>query len=269
MMVRLREAESSDDSVQNRAAQLLQSVDPTEESVFSRRRVWLSLVAEPRRVARARLLTRPAFGVVLVVCLSAAAAGASVGHGFFARLATAWVSVGEPAPSSAAPRIATRSREGAQRSALAASPEAAPESPEPPPALSPPATTEPAPPVSRAARAPAAGARSEAPKRSGLGVDAFAAAPREEASLVLGAMTALRRDRDPARSAQMLGEYLRKYPRGRLREEAMALRIEAASSLRDPKLGARLARGYLQSHPNGRFRELAKNALVQSTETNP
>jgi hypothetical protein len=74
-------------------------------------------------------------------------------------------------------------------------------------------------------------------------------------------MTALRREHDAARSAQLLATYLRRYPRGVLREEALALQIEAASSLHDPKLGARFARGYLLSHPNGRFRELAKNAL--------
>ena len=82
-------------------------------------------------------------------------------------------------------------------------------------------------------------------------------------------MTALRRDRDPVRSTQMLSEYLRSYPRGSLREEALALQIEAASSLRDPKLGARIAQGYLQSHPNGRFRDLAKNALDRSASSEP
>lgn len=269
MIVRLRIAESSDQPVQSRAAQLLRSLNATEESALSRRRVWLSLVDEPRRLTRARLIARPALAAVLVVCLSAAAAGASVGRGFLTRLATALVSASEPVPSSAAPRIATPSRERAERGTLAAVPEVAPQRSQLAPERSLPATTEPGRAVSRRARAPAAGGRSESLKRSSVGVDAFASAPREEASLVLGAMSALRRDRDPARSAQMLAEYLRKYPDGSLREEALALRIEAVSSLRNPKLGAHLARGYLQSHPNGRFRELAKDALVQSTGPKP
>ncbi len=256
MIERLRQAQSSVDPVEARASELLQSVEPTEESLLLKRKVWLAVAYEPRNVSRSWLLARPALAAALVVCLSAAAAGATIGRGFITRVVTALASVSISEPPPAAPPNLKASRTLAPRDARPTNAEPAPPSPDPPP----PSAEVPARAPSRPARAPT---RPTA-KRSSVAADAFAAAPREEASLVLGAMTALRRDRDPARATRMLSEYLRSYPRGTLREEALALQMEAASSLGDPQLGARVAQGYLRSHPNGRFRDLAKNALDRS-----
>ena len=110
MIGRLRQAQSSIDPVRTRAAELLQSLEPTEESPLLKRRVWLAVAEEPRRVTRSWLLARPALAAVLVVCLSAAAAGASVGRGFIARVVTALASVAASESESAAPQSAKAAR---------------------------------------------------------------------------------------------------------------------------------------------------------------
>ena len=263
MIERLRQAQSSADPVLSRAAQLLNSLDAVEDSTLARRRVWAALNDQPRQVSRSFWLARPVLAAALTVCLTAAVAGASVGRGIFARVASVLgTSVSEPTPMPAPRSAVQRTHKLAPHVPTAEERVVSPA--EPASSASEPASSasEPARAPNRAARSPAP--RSLTPKRTSVGAEAFAAAPREEASLVLGAMTALRRDRDAARSASLLSTYLRKYPKGVLREEALALQIEAASNLRDPKLGARYARGYLQSHPNGRFSDLAKNALEHS-----
>jgi hypothetical protein len=256
--------------VQSRASQLLQSLDPLEDLPDVRRRVWLSLSQEPQRIRRTRRLARPAFAAVSVVFLSAAVAGASVGRGWLARVVATFGALSEPASAPAEPRAARAPERAAHRR---------PEPIEAPVGLvapktevsATPAARESVPARSRSARSATASPRVDAPKRSNFGAEAFATAPREEASLVLAAMAALRRDHDAARSTQLLATYLRQYPKGVLREEALALQMEAASSLRDPQLGARSAQGYLQTHPNGRFRELAKSTLDRAAtpETKP
>jgi hypothetical protein len=266
MIERLRQAQGSADPVLSRAAQLLQSLDPSEDSASARRRVWAALNDQPRHVSRGFWLARPVLAAGLTVCLTAAVAGASVGRGFFAQVKSVFETASEPPVTHSLPAAKPRAHTPPKLTPRVQSAEAQVTPPaQPTPTAS---LAEPGPPANRPAR-PAS--RPPAAKRSSVGAEAFAAAPREEASLVLGAMTALRRDHDPARSASLLSIYLYKYPKGVLREEALALQIEAASSLRDPNLGARYARGYLQSHPNGRFSDLAKNALERSatSETKP
>jgi hypothetical protein len=86
------------------------------------------------------------------------------------------------------------------------------------------------------------------------------AVPPEEARLVLRAMKSLRRDRNPRAAAKQLDQYLAKFPRGVLLEEALGLAIEAAV-LRGDDRASDLARRYLTRFPSGRFRSAAESAL--------
>jgi outer membrane protein assembly factor BamD (BamD/ComL family) len=83
-----------------------------------------------------------------------------------------------------------------------------------------------------------------------------------EKVLVFDAMHALRREGHPEQAAKLLGEYLRRYPQGSLAEEALALSIEAFTSLGDPK-AKNLADRYLVLYPNGRFRAAAERARAR------
>jgi hypothetical protein len=80
-----------------------------------------------------------------------------------------------------------------------------------------------------------------------------------DAQLVYAATSAMRTDHQPARAVRLLEAYLRKYPRGALAEEAIALDIEAQLQL-DGSRAAELGRLYLARFPGGRFRELAERA---------
>lgn len=81
-----------------------------------------------------------------------------------------------------------------------------------------------------------------------------------ETMVVIDAINALRRDRDPARAGMLLEFYLRRYPDGALSEEALALSIEAAVD-RDDGSAAGTAESYLQRYPAGRYAPLARGAL--------
>src|SRR5688572_30508540 len=82
----------------------------------------------------------------------------------------------------------------------------------------------------------------------------------EDPSEVVMAVEALRKQRDPARAAKLLAQYLAAHPGGALVEEAVALSIEAAAARHDPA-AADFARRYLRDYPNGRFRQTAEAAL--------
>jgi hypothetical protein len=73
------------------------------------------------------------------------------------------------------------------------------------------------------------------------------------------AAKALRGDGDPERALRLL-ESSEKVG-GPLAEEALALRIEAASQGGDPRAKA-LAQSYLSRYPSGRYRELARRTLA-------
>jgi hypothetical protein len=72
--------------------------------------------------------------------------------------------------------------------------------------------------------------------------------------LVVDAMLALRRTQDFRRAGALLEDYLTKYPRGALREEAIALAVEAAAARADLARSDYWASLYLKSYPAGRFR---------------
>jgi hypothetical protein len=80
-----------------------------------------------------------------------------------------------------------------------------------------------------------------------------------EAILVLDATRALHRDHDAKRALKLLVEYRRRFPRGDLQEESLALAIEAKST-RNDRGAAVLADEYLLRYPGGRFREEALRA---------
>jgi hypothetical protein len=72
--------------------------------------------------------------------------------------------------------------------------------------------------------------------------------------LLVDAMLALRRARDFGRAGALLEQYLTKYPRGALREEAIALAVEAAAARTDFARRDYWAAVYLKDYPTGRFR---------------
>ena len=79
--------------------------------------------------------------------------------------------------------------------------------------------------------------------------------------MLLDAMVALRRDREPQRAGELLERFLNEFPRGALREEALALSVEAALARNDSAGRDRWARAYLQAYPSGRFRDFVEGSL--------
>lgn len=86
----------------------------------------------------------------------------------------------------------------------------------------------------------------------------------EDPAAVLEAVRALRREGDPARAQQLLDRYLADNPKGALREDALALAMEAAAARQDPR-AADYARRYLARYPAGRFRSVAERLLARSS----
>lgn len=84
----------------------------------------------------------------------------------------------------------------------------------------------------------------------------------EQVKLVFDSMRALRRDAQPERAGKLLDEYLRRYPRGALAEEALALSIEAAIQRGDPR-AKDLANRYLARYPSGQFQKAAERARAR------
>ncbi len=84
-----------------------------------------------------------------------------------------------------------------------------------------------------------------------------AAAPAEEALLVLTGLRLLRRDHDPTQAGVLLGRYLERFPQGALVQEALALAIEASVVQGDGRAAAALAEQYIERFPSGRFSRFA------------
>lgn len=94
---------------------------------------------------------------------------------------------------------------------------------------------------------------------------AEAAPPAEpsiaESRLLLQAVSALRRQGQPAEARKLAARYQRQYPEGVLQEEARALELEAAAQARHED-APELARAYLATFPQGRFAPLARKLLT-------
>lgn len=86
-----------------------------------------------------------------------------------------------------------------------------------------------------------------------------AAANASDVARIHEAAKALRGHSDPERALRLL-ESSEKVA-GPLAEEALALRIEAASAAGDPRAKS-LAQSYLSRYPGGRYRELARRTLA-------
>jgi hypothetical protein len=89
---------------------------------------------------------------------------------------------------------------------------------------------------------------------------ALRAPTSSDSELVHRALKALRHDHDPALAARLLDQQRAAVRGGPLAEEALALQIEATSSLRQVR-SRDFAREYLARYPNGRYRSVAEKVL--------
>ncbi|HSY22147.1 MAG TPA: hypothetical protein VK841_08540 [Polyangiaceae bacterium] len=82
-----------------------------------------------------------------------------------------------------------------------------------------------------------------------------------ESSLMIDAVRALRRDRDPARALSLAEFAMDRYPHGAQIEEAVALGMEAANAAGDGAAARRLAERYLATFRTGHFADRAQQIL--------
>jgi hypothetical protein len=233
---------------------LLRSVERYEPPAGQKQRVTARLLARGS-VGRGRVRRGPMV-LVFVLCAAGASAAAAASGPWLARGYRALVGASSEEGGSGA-SVAAQSRAKARATSRV--------QPQPEPVAAPvPAPVEAAQPAAApvAAAVPsvarANGAPSEAARAHG------AAASSEPASLVFGAMQALRREGRPDRAAKLLDEYRRRYPGGALAEEALALSVEAAIERGDPRAKV-LAESYLARYPSGQFRKAAERARALSS----
>ena len=232
------------------ALELLGGVTATPPEPEMKRRVWAALSSneERRAVIFPGFLRLPMVASAAVVLLIAGTAGAVIARRFIGPVFHR-TPVAEPAPTPvpAPPVRRAASHRPAEPPALALA--------EPPPDVTVP---EPAP-AARQTR----GTRRAAPvERTARPVETTTAtpSPRERAE-VLDAMIALRRDHDAVRAGQLLDRYLAARPHGALREEALALAIEAADARGDKASVSNWAQTYQADYPSGRFAGFARSHL--------
>jgi hypothetical protein len=267
-MKRLRD-QPADDSTQQRGVAILQRTPATPPLPEMKRRVWHALQRERALAGPGPGRVRFRLAAAAVVLAATGTAGAMVG-GVIGGTIGGMIggTIGGPLR---APRLAERLRAqvvGAQ------APVARGAAPGPADGLSPAAPAPSAsPPRARPASAaqaltlsPAAAA-SDAPRKRGRGGPARAPTTAEAATAagerteVLDALVALRRERDPVRAGALLSTYLASHPQGALREEALALAIEAADARDDRETGEALSRTYARAYPKGRFAAFARRHL--------
>lgn len=231
------------------ALALLRSAERYEPPPGQKQRVSARLLARGS-AGRGRVIRAP---LVFAVLLCAAGASAAASGPWIAREVRALVQAThtEAAPAKVAAKARTMTRIAP---VAAAAPALAVEAAQP-------AAAEVAPP------APALEAvrdkrdvREEAARVARTRVSAES----EAGSLVFGAMQALRREGQPERAAKLLDDYRRRYPKGALAEEALALSVEAAVQRGDPRAKS-LAESYLARFPNGQFRQAAERARALSS----
>jgi hypothetical protein len=250
-MNRLRD-ESGLDPISEKGIGILRAVRPTSSPAGLRRKVWSSLqqtsIASPVR-ARFSALRVVVVGVGLLL-FTATAAATIGGRKLAARIERLWaprarvgdaptrpertktVRVAE-APSAPAGEALAPIDE-AKVSATAVEPQGRMPSP-------------PAPAGHGAVRASRAAA--------------VAAETSRERAQVWEALVALRRDHDANRAAARLNHDLETNRHSVLRQEALALAIEAADSRGDRAGAAQLARTYVGEFPAGRFKAFAQSHL--------
>jgi len=242
-MNRLRD-ESGWDSLSERGIELLRRVPASSSRSDLKRRVWAELqeiyaadAVEPHH-ARLKALV---LGVAVVA--SAATAGAAIGGRWIAPRIDRTIASAAAARADVTPRHhhgSIRRIADVSEAPVVAAPAPADEVVLPPP----PPTRE---------------VHASRPVRHG------AAPAAEERAEVLDALVALRRDHDADRAAGLLDRYLSANRHGALREEALALAIEAADARGSAPEAQRLARLYLAEFSGGRFGQFATRHLDPSS----
>jgi hypothetical protein len=279
-MHRLRD-EAGDDPVAVRGIELLRRTPPAARSPESKRRVWRSIqLAHTSKAQGFRLPKLRIAAVVIGVLCVAGSAGAVIA----ARRWIAPIFVGISSLRPGTPNMQGHTPPAARAVAVRHTPSsslpvpkspalqaqvapfaAAPANPtgtagRPPAHRVPPRRVSPSAAVAYRLNLGAAGNGKEGSSEPLGGPPAATAAAVQERTEVLDAMVALRRDRDPVTAGRLLDTYLAARPHGALREEALALAIEAAAARSDIPSARRLARQYRSAYPAGRFREFAEAA---------
>ena len=231
-MTRLRN-EAGLDPISERGIEMLRRTPATHRSLDRKRRVWVSL----QRTAVRNALRRSAGLSGLLLAM----AGVAVATTAMAAIGGRWISTagargGAPATATVGPTPRAR---GAAARRIAEHEQLPPSEP-----------------GGGEAIRPAPARRAERP-----------AAPARPA--VLDALVTLRRDHDAARAALLLDGYLAANRHGALREEALALAIEAADAERDPPRARLFAGAYASEYPSGRFALYARRHLGEGSADVP
>ena len=266
-MNRLRD-EGATSPTHARGTGLLRAARPREFSPEMKRRVWLAVKSHRNEEASAGGLRGPGRrliglrGAVLIatVLLSAASAGAMIGRRVIARRqATTEVRSSQATQTLRAAgdrRLPVRSGSVAVAVPVAAPPNEVEPSPEAvaPIELHPPS------------RSHGGRGRTHAVSEATPTKAEVAAKEQGAHQLIVDAMTALRRDHDANRAGVLLDRYLTGNPGGALREEALALAVEAAIARDDRPARDRLGQAYLSRYPSGRFRSFVQSGLHSGLE---
>jgi hypothetical protein len=232
-MKRLRDTDDGE-PLSRHGAELLRSTPPAPDDPDVRARVWRAIETTGSK-RRGIPIWIPRLALVAVVALVAGTAGAVITH--------RWML---PKSGAAVPAQATPPRLPAEKTRPIAAL---------PPVEEPAVDRSPSPSPS-----PKPAARSTPKKVTVVPPPSTASAARERTE-VLDALVALRREHDAVRAGTMLGRYLSAHPHGSLREEALALAIEAADARGDRPGAAQLAQLYQQEFPAGRFLIFARGHL--------
>jgi hypothetical protein len=269
MTQRLRDIQEFASRDEAEAARLLREIAPAIPQPAAEQRVYARLGLQGRFAPRVMRLVVVASGAVMVTAVLGTALAMS-----FRYMAA------ERRPSATTPPHARVSPASSKLQTAALAPEIRERVAPPPTPASPyPSTPEreqakatplPAPlpaPIAVRRKHPGAGLSADEPAKAEVRLPAVdvtestaaraAAAPAEEATLVLTGLRLLRRDHDPTHAGVLLGRYLERFPRGALVQEALALAIEASLAKGDGRAAAGLAEQYLARFPSGRFSRLA------------
>ena len=247
-MNRLRDGAGGDRAAEPEI-ELLRGTPATRPSSEARRRVWNALQEQPERRAAGAFgmpIVRLAVVGLTLTALAGTVGAVMVKGGWIAPLFRRAAPAPAPDRSPSTDGLGPRRRAAATRIS---------EPVVPPPAVSEPAPAPPAGIAAAAARA-VVGTRARPAARTSPAPMVTGAQARAE---VLDALVALRRDHEPARAGALLDRYLTTHARGALREEALALAIEAADARADHAGARRLALAYLAEYPRGRFRQFAQS----------
>jgi hypothetical protein len=257
------------------AARLLHGLAPANPPPEAEQRVYARLGLERRLAPRITRLAVVAFGAVMVTAVLGTALAMSFRYVAEQRRPSATTApharVSHAPAELPAAALAPQIRERAAPRPIPAAPSPYPSDSERERAR---ATPSPAPlpaPAAVRRKKPGAGLSADEPAQAEVRLPAVdvtestavraAAAPAEEASLVLAGLRLLRRDRDPTQAGVLFGRYLERFPRGALVEEALALAIQASVAQGDGRAATGLAEQYLALFPSGRWSGLAHKVV--------